>query len=254
MGTFLALLAVVENVTRATGSQRVVIAATVLLGVATLASTAVEGSDGDGEQSFIQRVVAQTARSGLTVRGRRDLRAGTASGKHEGWMRVETTLTPAGGFSWQVLEEGGSSRTREKVFRAVLETEAQACRAGDRDAAALTPENYTFTPMGSVGSGEQKIRLEPRRRDPRLIDGHLIVDGDGYPVRLEGTLAKSPSFWVKSVRVVKRYGRFAGVALPTVVETTADLKLVGQSTFTMRYTYTHVNGRSVGASDTALNQ
>ena len=213
-----------------------------LLGIVTIASMDVDAA-GDAEESFIQRVVAQTTRSGLAIRATRHLRAGTVSGKHEGWMRVSTTLTPAGGFTWQVLEEGGSSRTREKVFRAVLETEVQSCREGNRDAAALTPINYEFTPISRPGSAEVQIRLTPRRQDSRLIDGILTVSAEGYPIRLEGTLAKSPSFWVKSVRVVKHYGRFAGVALPTVVESTADLKMFGKSTFTMRYAYHEVNGR-----------
>jgi len=87
-----------------------------------------------------------------------------------------------------------------------------------------------------------QIQLKPRRRDTRLVNGILTAHPDGYPISLEGVLAKSPSFWVKSVRVVKRYGRFAGVALPTVVESHADLKLFGKSTFTMRYQYLEVNG------------
>jgi hypothetical protein len=228
-------------------SQPAVIpAAAVALGFVALAASGV-AAHRDTEQTLIQRVVAQTTRSGLAIRATRHLRAGTVSGKHEGWMRVETTLTPSGGFSWQVIEEGGSSRTRDKVFRAILETEAESCREGDRDAAALTPANYVFTSLGTSQSGEVRIQLQPRRRDARLIDGYLIVSADGYPLRLEGTLAKSPSFWVKSVRVVKHYGRFAGVALPTTLETVADLKMFGQSRFTMRYTYTQVNGRTLRA-------
>ena len=192
---------------------------------------------------FIQRVVAQTARSGLAIRSIREMRAGTVNGKHQGWMTVETSATPSGGFSWNVVTEGGSNRTREKVFRAVLDTEAAAWRAGARDAAALTPENYAFTRLPSTRPGQVQIRLQPRRVDKNLIDGILTVNPDGYPILLEGMLAKSPSFWVKSVKVVKRYGRFAGVALPTAIESHADLKLFGKSTFTMRYRYQEVNGR-----------
>ncbi len=237
-----------------TRSHRVVLAAStaMMLGFVALATKQIAADERDGEieQSFLQRVVAQTTRSGLAIRATRDLRAGTINGKHQGWMRVETTLTPAGTFSWTVIEEGGSSRTRDKVFKAVLETEAQACREGDRDAAALTPANYTFTRVGTGPLGEVMLKLQPRREDARLIVGMLTVSADGYPVRLEGTLAKSPSFWVKSVRVVKEYGRFAGVALPTVVESTADLKMFGKSTFTMRYDYREVNGRSFGNAAT----
>ena len=207
-------------------------------------SPAVQARDVEIGPGFIQRIVAQTTRSGLAIRATRDLRAGTVSGKHQGWMRVETVLTRAGKFSWTVLEEGGSDRTRDKVFRAVLETEAQSAIEGERDAAALTPENYVFSLVGEEPSGAIRIRLTPRREDTRLIDGTLTVSADGYPLRLEGKLAKAPSFWVKSVHVVKQYGRFAGVALPTVLESTAELRLFGTSTFRMRYDYREVNGRS----------
>jgi hypothetical protein len=243
---YLLLQICVERVMRPYQSDRIVVAATVAVVAALVTTNTVASADGVGiEPNFISRVVAQTTRSGLAIRGTRDLRAGTVSGKHHGWMRVETTLTPAGHFSWTVLEEGGSSRTREKVLQAVLQTEAASARDGDKDAAALTPANYTFSPLERTANGEVRIRLTPRREDSRLIEGILTVSSEGYPVRLEGTLAKSPSFWVKSVRVVKHYGRFAGVALPTVVESTADLKLFGKSTFTMRYDYQEVNGRSI---------
>ena len=130
----------------------------------------------------------------------------------------------------------------------MLNTEAASWRTGGHDGAALTPENYTFTRLPATGAGQVQIQLKPRRADTRLVSGILTVHPDGYPIALEGVLAKNPSFWVKSVRVVKRYGRFAGVALPTVVESHADLKLYGKSTFTMRYQYLEVNGQLFPAS------
>ena len=50
------------------------------------------------------------------------------AGSHRGWMDVEASVSPSGAFSWNVLGEGGSERTREKVFRAVLAAEAEAIR------------------------------------------------------------------------------------------------------------------------------
>jgi hypothetical protein len=219
------------------------ISAVVAIGGFALAGTDLRADESMASDGFIQRVVAQTTRSGLAIRAIREMRAGTVSGKHQGWMTVQTSVTPAGTFSWDVVSEGGSNRTREKVFLAVLDTEAAAWRTGGNDSAALTPENYVFTPLPVSRPGQVQIQLKPRRSDQRLINGILTVSSDGYPISLEGVLAKSPSFWVKSVRVVKRYGRFAGVALPTIVESHADLKLVGKSTFTMRYQYLEVNGR-----------
>ena len=197
---------------------------------------------GDG---FIARVVAQTNRSDMTLRATRALRAGTASGKHEGWMDIETVANSSGGFRWSVLDEGGSERTRTRVFRALLDAEAEAWRAGTRDAAALTTDNYIFTPQSRTREGHIVIRLQPKRRDARLIDGTLTVRDDGSPVQLEGHLAKSPSFWVKRVHVVKRFARIGGLTVPTAIESVADVKLVGQSMFSMQYRYQEINGRPV---------
>ena len=100
-------------------------------------------------------------------------------------------------------------------------------------------------PLSAAKPGQFQIRLTPRRADSKLIDGVLTVTSDGYPLRLEGRLAKSPSFWVKSVTIVKHYSRFAGVSLPTSIESLADLKMFGRATFTMRHRYSEVNGKSV---------
>jgi hypothetical protein len=222
----------------------VAISAVVGMAGVAIATTELRADEPALGDRFLRSVVAQTTRSGLAIRSMRELRAGTVSGKHEAWMTVQTSATPAGTFSWEVVTEGGSNRTREKVLRAVLDTEAASWRAAGHDSAALTPENYRLTRLPATRRpGQVEIQLKPRREDPRLIDGILTVDPDGYPLELEGVLAKRPSFWVKSVRVVKRYGRFAGVALPTSVESHADLKLFGKSTFTMRYRYLEVNGR-----------
>ena len=204
--------------------------------------TAEESADSDG---LIQRVLAETTRSGVAVRATRELRAGTLGGKHQGWMLVETSVTPSGAFSWNVINEGGSERTREKVFYELLKTEADAWREGLRGSAAVSLANYQFSSLPSTRPGQVQIRLTPRRADSKLIDGTLTATEDGCPVRLEGKLAKSPSFWVKSVTIVKHYSRIAGVALPTSIEFLADLKMFGRSTFTMRYRYSEVNGKSV---------
>jgi hypothetical protein len=210
-------------------------------------------ADEDGErnsrvdvgQEFIARVVAQTNRSDVTLRATRALRAGTASGKHAAWMEIETVANSSGAFEWSVLDEGGSERTRTRVLRALLEAEAESWRAGVRDAAALTPENYVFTLLSRSREGHVVIGLQPKRRDARLIDGTLTVREDGSPLRLEGYLAKSPSFWVKRVHVVKRFARIGSLTVPTAVESTADVKLVGQSNFSMEYRYQEINGRPV---------
>ena len=223
------------------------VAIATIVGLASAMPTSVAATAEESAETLVQKVVAQTTRSGFGIRATREMKAGTVSGKHKGWMEVETTVTPTGAFSWRVIDEGGSERTRNKVFRELLEAEADAWRAGSRDATALTLANYEFTPIGSPAPGQIALRLKPRRADSKLIDGTLVVTSDGYPVRLEGRMAKSPSFWVRSVTVVKHYRRFAGVALPITIESLADVKIFGKASFSMRYQYSEVNGRALQA-------
>lgn len=196
-------------------------------------------------EPLLHRVVAEATRSGFALRSVREMRAGTRSGKHQAWMVVETQLTPGGNFSWSVLDEGGSARTREKVLHALLKNEAASWHDDANAAAALTPANYVLTLIDRLENGEFRLRLRPRRADTKLVDGVLTVTADGHPRRLEGRMAKSPSFWVKSVTIVKRWERFHGIALPTTLETLADLRLFGQATLTVRYQYREVAGHSV---------
>jgi hypothetical protein len=226
-----------------------IVAIATIVGLASALDVTIQANSyEESAESLIQKVVAQTTRAGFGIRATRELKAGTVSGKHQGWMSVETVVLPNGAFSYRVLNEGGSERTRNKVFRELLQAETEAWRAGARDAAALTPANYQFTPAGTTANGQIQLRLTPRREDSKLIEGTLTVTADGYPVRLEGRMSKSPSFWVRSVTVVKRYGRFAGVALPVTIESLADVKIFGKSSFSMRYAYNEVNGRSIPQS------
>jgi hypothetical protein len=216
-------------------------------------NTALAATDADNSgTALIRRVVAQTTRSGITLRATRHLEAGTVTGGHRGWMDVETTLSPSGAFSWNVLGEGGSERTREKVFRAVLAAEAEAWRAGARDETALSFANYEFITETTAGNGNMRLRLKPRREDAKLVEGTLTVSADGHPLVLEGRLVKSPSFWVRSVTVVKKYRRIGGVSVPVAIESLADVKMIGKSSFSMRYTYSAVNGRTVGHTASAV--
>jgi hypothetical protein len=229
-----------------------VTALTAVVGLAGVLTTGLAADAEDTRTALIRRVVAQTTRAGIAVRATRHLEAGTVAGSHRGWMDVETSVSPSGAFSWNVLGEGGSERTREKVFRAVLAAEAEAWRAGARDGTAISLANYEFITESTAGNGAMRLRLKPRRSDPKLIDGTLTVSADGHPLLLEGRLVKSPSFWVRSVTIVKKFARIGGVSLPVAIESLADVKMVGKSSFSMRYAYSAVNGRSVGHTASAV--
>jgi hypothetical protein len=68
-------------------------------------------------------------------------------------------------------------------------------------------------------------------------------------VRVEGRLAKNPSFWTKRVDVVRRYERLSGVRVPTRLDSVAQIRFAGTSTFSMTFEYEMVNGLAVGPTN-----
>ncbi len=66
---------------------------------------------------------------------------------------------------------------------------------------------------------------------------------DGELVRVQGRLAKSPSFWIKTVDIVRTYERIEGAVMPVALETTAQVRMFGTATLTMTYHYSEIDGR-----------
>jgi hypothetical protein len=69
---------------------------------------------------------------------------------------------------------------------------------------------------------------------------------DGELVRIEGRLARNPSFWVKHVDIVRSYARIGGAVLPVTLESRAQLRMLGPASLRMTYEYTEIDGQPVG--------
>ena len=175
-----------------------------------------------------------------------------SGGGQRGWIEVQTSFAPASGLAYEVTAEGGSGYIRGRVLRSLLDEE-QRLLAIKSVSAAIAPANYRFRPAGLTEEGLAVIGLEPLRKDRSLIAGQMLLTrDDGQLVRLEGRLAKSPSFWVTRVNVVRSYRSVNGVSLPVSLETTAQLRFLGSSKLGMTYRYSHVDERAVSDDETGL--
>lgn len=172
-----------------------------------------------------------------------------ASGSGQrGWLDAHTDFTPQNGFRYEVTAEGGSGYIRSRVLRSLLEAERQLIARGGGDEASVSPANYAFTEDGSDENGLARVLLQPRRKERSLIDGKMfITPQDGELVRVEGRLAKSPSFWITRVNVVRSFRRINGVPVPVSLESTAQLRLLGRSTLSMTYRYSEIDEQPVSA-------
>ena len=171
------------------------------------------------------------------------------NGNRKGWMDAITEYSPATGFRYEIVAEGGSDYIRSKVLKAVLDGERDVIVQGETARSSLTASNYTFHANGIDTDGLANVLLSPRRKEHVLVSGMMALNAtDGALVRLQGRLAKSPSFWLKNVDIVRTYARIDGIVVPVVLETKAQVRLLGEATLRMTYDYSEIDGRHVAAS------
>jgi hypothetical protein len=213
--------------------------------LALLALTTV-GAAGAVDPPILQRFLAKPDPSPTTYRALRHLDAHNDHFDSTAWMDVWTEADARDGFRYQIAAEGGSDYIRSHVFRETLDAEHRMWASGAPDRAALTPDNYIFEERIAEPGGLASIGLRPRRKDVLLVDGLIFLNpDDGELVRMEGALSKAPSFWTRRVQITRWYRRFAGVRMPTALESVANVRIAGTSTFRMTYEYESVNGEKL---------
>lgn len=216
------------------------VAALLAVSVAFAVEHSASGMSGSNSGTAVQKFLSRPT----TSHGYRALRRLEAAGSgRQGWLDARTEFSAADGLKYEVTAEGGSEYIRTRVLRAVLEEERRVIARGG-SAEALSPDNYTFTPEGSDEDGLARVRLEARRKEGSLVNGRMFIrPEDGELVRIEGTLARNPSFWVTRVNIVRSYRRINDVLVPVLLEATAQLRMFGRSMLRMSYQYYEVDDR-----------
>jgi hypothetical protein len=215
-----------------------------LMAVAVVFGSALSATTTDPADHLIQRFLAQQDEADPPYRATRRLEA--ASGSRSGWLEAITEYSPSTGFRYEVTAEGGSESVRTKVLRAVLDGERDAIAQGEYTRSALARVNYLFRPDGIDEDGLANVLLSPRRKERVLISGRMFLQpDDGHLVRVQGQLAKSPSFWIKNVEIVRTYERIEGVVVPVSLTSNAQLRFLGSGTLRMTYAYSEVDGHAV---------
>ena len=135
------------------------------------------------------------------------------------------------------IEQSSGSGQGEKIARKILDHEKQMTR-GDSTSGALTRDNYDFEYLRSEpmnGRRAYVLQLTPKHSDKNLIKGLAWVDAETFhPLRIEGEPAKSPSWWVKNLKLSLTFGRVGDMWLQTGTQAVANVRLLGQHTMIAR--------------------
>jgi hypothetical protein len=214
--------------------------------VVLLGTTAVQAS-GSTAGTALDRYLNQPRPSLESFEAFRHLEASTRGGSMLGWVDACTTLDRAG-FRYRIVDQGGSSVIRRRVLIAALEEERRVRSGGATNTAEIHVANYTFDAPRVDADGLVRVAIKPRRQEQMLIDGAILIAPEsGALTRVEGRLAKRPSFWTRHVDVNREYEPLGNVWVPVRMTSEASVLIVGMSSFLMTYDYLTVNDEPIAA-------
>jgi hypothetical protein len=160
---------------------------------------------------------------------------GTDTAKANSDVIAQLIVKQPVGSDYKIQQISGSTRGQQ-IIRGVLDHEVEAMSSQNQARIALTRNNYDFVYLGEAildGQPCYKLGLEPKRNDKELIRGEAWIDKHSFFVRaVQGEVAKTPSWWLRSVRVKLVFAELEGAWLQTSMEAVADVRIFGVHTLT----------------------
>lgn len=148
-------------------------------------------------------------------------------------VKAKVTFIPPKTEDFAITGAQGSSRGKS-IVRHVLEHQQKAAME-ETAPGAVTGANYNFVYLGDQKLGTHNcyvLKIEPKADSTTLIDGRAWVDKQTYLVlQLDGDLAKTPSWWLKSVHVTLTFNDVRGMWLQTHTRAVAEVRIFGRHIF-----------------------
>ena len=165
----------------------------------------------------------------------RDYRLGRqGSASVDSYGIAEVDFRPPGKYT--VTKRSGS-RSCDQAVKYVLKREIEiAVSITKSRAVAVTRENYVFSYLGETvldGQSYYLLHLDPKRKQPELILGQAWIDKQSFLIRrIEGNIAKSPSWLVRSVHIRFDFANSQGMWVQSSLEAVADIRWLGAQKLT----------------------
>jgi hypothetical protein len=127
----------------------------------------------------------------------------------------------------------GDGFVKTNVITRLLQSEVEHVEKGEQTDSSVDFTNYKFYYKGmeNVGGHDMHVfQVKPRRKAPGLFKGRMFLDVHTAALRrMEGTLAKSPSFFVKNLQFVQDFDTIEGITVPTVLHSSAKARIIGRA-------------------------
>jgi hypothetical protein len=131
----------------------------------------------------------------------------------------------------------GDGFVKSNIITRLLQSEVDHLQKDDSSLTALNTTNYKFSYKGKTQLGSQLVHMyqvKPRKKRVGLFKGRVFLNVEtGSLVRAEGTLVKSPSFFIKKIEFVQDYADVNSFTFPVHIHSEAQTRLVGRTVIDM---------------------
>jgi hypothetical protein len=149
----------------------------------------------------------------------------------------------------------GDGFVKNQVITKFLQSEIEHVKDDPRTS-AITEANYKFSYKGTQtvnGYLVHVFQLKPRHKAQGLFKGKIYLDASsGMLRRMEGRVAKSPSFFIRSIDFVQDFDEIDGFVMPTRLQSTARARMVGRAIVNIVHRAYHVIPRHPASTEPDL--
>jgi len=146
-------------------------------------------------------------------------------------VMTQVDFVPPDIKTYKITQTLGNSRG-EKMVRELLDRETESAKKGP--GSEINRTNYDFVFLRQENFGvvpEYVLRIAPKRKDKYLLRGQIWVNMSTFRIRrIEGVPAKSPSIWLKGIRITLQFAQLGTMWIPNSFDAIATVRLLGQYT------------------------
>ncbi len=161
-------------------------------------------------------------------------------------LTAHINFVPPDTKTYKITRVRGNS-IGQKIVREILDRETESAKK--RHGSEVSRTNYDFVFLREENFGvipEHVLLIIPKRQEKYLLRGQIWVDARTFRIRqMEGVPAKSPSVWIKGVRITLQFADLNGMWVPFSFNAIATVRFLGQ------YTLAGLNIKSRYPSSTA---
>ncbi len=162
-----------------------------------------------------------------------DIEAELPDTAQKGDYELEREYVAPHELHFKPLRFTGDNFVKTNVITRLLQSEVDHVGKDEVGATAITAANYKFSYKGEDvidGRPVHIFQVKPRRKVAGLFKGRIYVDAvSGTLRRAEGTLVKSPSFFIKRIEFVQDYCDVGRFTLPLRTRSTAVTRVMGRA-------------------------